>query len=162
MGIGSFLAFKVGQFLWISLVSFLSFRLMFEMEAQRAPLLVGILVIGICPFRYFYLESISQEKWIRKDIEKSIDLLREFLIASLIYLIVFIPEWWFTKEIYSLFGQPEIFKTKNYSDIDYHTAKELHKSYGIIIVFLISIIDNWMISEMINKRSKSRNETSST
>ena len=161
MGISRFLTFKVGQFLWISLISFLSFQLSFTMEALRAPLLVGLFVIGICPVRYFYFKSISWEKWPKKDIEKSIDLLRELLIASLIYLVVFIPEWWFTKEIYSLFGDPEIFKMKNYPDTDYHTAKELHKSYGIIVVFLISIIDNWMISEMINKRSKTTNETSS-
>lgn len=143
-----FFKFKFGQFFWIALVSFFSYYGIFSVGAFSGPL-ISFCVIGsfLLP-RYIYVKSIN---WEKGDHKYSVDILRDLLVCIAVYVVVFLPEWWFTKEIYTSFGDPVIFKLKNYADTDYHTTKELHKSYGIIIVALITILDNWMVYEETRK-----------
>lgn len=147
----SFLKFKIGQFFWIALVSFFAYYGTFSVEASKGPMVASIVISTALLPRYLFLSEINWGKWKREDLERSVDLLRDLIICLSIYLIVYLPNWWFTQEIHSFFENPVLFKLKNYVDIDYHTAKEMHKKYGLIVVILISTIDHWMISEQTRK-----------
>ncbi|MDR7130331.1 putative membrane protein [Algoriphagus sp. 4150] len=140
-----FLRFKIGQTVWIALVSFSAYFIVFEVEAFKAPMIAGLVITAFMIPRYLYISSIDWMKWEDKEIERLIDLLRELLLCGAIYLLVYRLEWWFTREHYILFGEPEFFKMKNYDETNYFTAKELHKNYGIIVVVLIAVIDNWIV-----------------
>lgn len=146
-----YLKFKIGQFFWITLVSFLTYIGVFSVEVFKGPMVASCVICAALLPRYFYLSGINWGIWEKKDLERTIDFLRDLLICFLIYGTVFLPDWWFTQEMYLFFDEPVLFKLKNYAETDYHTAKELHKRYGFMIVILISTIDNWMISEQTRK-----------
>lgn len=146
MGISRFLTFKVGQILWISLVSFLSFRLMFSVDPFKAANLAAIVVISAFPVRYFFLETmVSWGKWSKKDLERSVDLLRELIIVIVIDAIIFGPNWWFIREPNYFLANPEWFEVNNLSHQEFQLANGLLISFGIMVTLLITTIDNWIV-----------------
>ncbi len=151
-----FLKFKIGQFFWISLVSFLAYYGTFSVQAIKGPMVACFVIFAALVPRYLFLCEVNWGSWEKKDLEKSVDLLRDLIICLLTYVIVYLPDWWFTKEIYSTFDKPVFFKLQNYGDTDYHTVRMLHKRYGLIIVILISTIDHWMVSEQTRKTLHSK------
>jgi hypothetical protein len=111
------------------------------------PLAAVGMIIGCITPRYIYLSSIEWQLWPKGDIDRLVDLMREMILCVIIYFLVFTPEWWFTKSIFNEFGQTYFFELENNSRIDYYTSKELHRRYGLILTLLISVLDNWMVSE---------------